>query len=60
MFAILLVPLLLGNVFAAEIIFSEETIVLPTYETKAPDKVPLFFRSEEVAGRAPHLPLSLL
>ena len=55
MFAILLVPLLLGNVFAAEIIFSEETIVLPTYETKAPDKVPLFFRSEEVQLAERHI-----
>ena len=46
----ILLPVLLlyGNLGASEVIFSEETITLPTYETKAPDKVPLFFRSEEV------------
>jgi hypothetical protein len=56
MFAtLLLVPLLLGNLGTAEVIYSEETIVLPTYETKSPDKVPLFFRSEEVQLAERHI-----
>lgn len=55
MFAMLLLPLLLGNFCASEVIFSEETIALPTYETKAPDKVPLFFRSEEVQLAERHI-----
>lgn len=50
-----LVLLLVGNLGAAEITFSEETIVLPTYETKDPDKVPLFFRSEEVQLAERHI-----
>lgn len=56
MFAMLLaVPLLVGNLCSAEVTLSEETIVLPTYEAKAPDKVPLFFRSEEVQLAERHI-----
>lgn len=56
MFAtLLLVPVLMGNLWAAEVTFNEETIVLPTYETKAPDKVPLFYRNEEVQLAERHI-----
>ncbi len=52
---LLLVLLLFGNLCSAEVTFSEETILLPTYETKVPDKVPLFFRSEEVQLAERHI-----
>lgn len=35
-------------VCSAGVRVSEETIILPTYETKDPEKVPLFYRGEEV------------
>ena len=52
-----LMPVLLfyGNLGVSEVSFSEETITLPTYETKSPDKVPLFFRSEEVQLAERHI-----
>jgi len=56
MFArVLVLLLLMGALCSAEVIFSEETLVLPTYETKDPEKVPLFFRSEEVQLAERHI-----
>lgn len=39
--------MLAGICCHAQVKVSEEKIVLLTYDTQAPDKVPLFFRSEE-------------
>lgn len=39
----------------AEVMMSEEKIVLPTYETEAPDKIPLFYRPEEVQLAEKHV-----
>lgn len=56
MFArVLVLLLLMGALCSAEVLLSEETLVLPTYETKDPDKVPLFFRSEEVQLAERHI-----
>jgi tetratricopeptide (TPR) repeat protein len=39
----------------SQVKMSEETMTLPTYETKSPDKIPLFFRSEEVQLAERHI-----
>ena len=52
---VLLVTLLAGINAGGEILFSEETLTLPTYETMPPDKLPLFYRSEEVQLAERHI-----
>lgn len=39
----------------SQVIMVEETITLPTFETKSPDKIPLFFRHEEVQLAEKHV-----
>ena len=46
---------LVSALSAPEVIMSEEKIVLPTYETESPDKVPLFYRPEEVQLAEKHV-----
>lgn len=58
---IFLLLIALGGIFSvsavsgAQVTLSEENIVLPTYETKSPDKIPLFFRPEEVQLAEKHV-----
>lgn len=52
---VLIVTLLAGINAGGEILFSEETLTLPTYETMPPDKLPLFFRSEDVQLAERHI-----
>lgn len=54
-FRFLLLVSLLSTLCTAEVILTEERLILPTYETKDPDKVPLFFRSEEVQLAERHI-----
>lgn len=54
-FRLLCVLLFLPSLWAAEVTISEESIVLPTYETESPDKIPLFLRPEEVQLAEKHV-----
>lgn len=47
--------MLAGLLCHAQVKVSVEKMIIPTYETKAPDKVPLFFRSEEVQLAERHI-----
>jgi len=52
----LLCVLSLASAFSAsEVTLSEEKILLPTYEAEAPDKIPLFYRPEEVQLAEKHV-----
>ena len=54
--SITLFTLVLVSTFSnAEVRISEETIVLPTYETAGPDKIPQFYRPEEVQLAEKHV-----
>ncbi|HNY85932.1 MAG TPA: DUF5107 domain-containing protein [Candidatus Hydrogenedentes bacterium] len=44
-----------GTLCSAQVSVSEETMVLPTYPTEAPDRIPLFFRPEEVQLAEKHV-----
>ena len=52
---LLFVPWCLGALCNTGVCLSEEQIVLPTYETKSPDRIPLFFRHEEVQLAERHI-----
>jgi len=52
---LLCLPLLITTLCSAEVTLTEETIVLPTYETKSQDRIPLFFRNEEVQLAERHI-----
>ncbi|MBN1351889.1 DUF5107 domain-containing protein [candidate division KSB1 bacterium] len=47
--------LLFSEKHFSQVKLSEETITLPTYETKRPDRIPLFFRHEEVQLAERHI-----
>ncbi len=53
--AALLALLLTGTLCGAQVTLTEENLLLPTYETKRPDKIPLFFRPEEVQLAEKHV-----
>jgi len=55
MVGLLLLPLFLHTVPPPPVRASEERILLPTYATKPPDKVPLFYRPEEVQLAERHI-----
>lgn len=50
-----IISLIVSSVSFSQVKISEETITLPTYETKSPDKIPLFYRSEEVQLAEKHI-----
>jgi tetratricopeptide (TPR) repeat protein len=52
---LLLLSLSISALSFSQVKLTEETIVLPTYETKSPDKIPMFFRSEEVQLAEKHV-----
>ncbi len=52
---LLFLVLFVNTISYSQVKMSEETITLPTYETKSPDKIPLFFRSEEVQLAEKHI-----
>jgi tetratricopeptide (TPR) repeat protein len=52
---LLCVPLLFTTLCSTEVALSEETITLPTYETKSPDSIPLFFKHDEVQLAEQHI-----
>jgi len=52
---LLLSSLLIGARCLAEVKITETTLQLPTYETKSPDRIPLFFRHEEVQLAERHI-----
>jgi tetratricopeptide (TPR) repeat protein len=53
--SMLLVLTLAAAMGGGEVRMSEEKIVLPTYETEEPDKIPLFYRPEEVQLAEKHV-----
>ncbi len=52
---LLLVLISFGSLCHAQVKLSVEKIIIPTYETKPPDRVPLFYRSEEVQLAERHI-----
>jgi len=52
---VLILSLFIYAISFSQVKISEETITLPTYETKNPDKIPLFYRSEEVQLAEKHI-----
>jgi hypothetical protein len=52
---VFIISLIVSSISFSQIRISEETIILPTYQTKSPDKIPLFYRSEEVQLAEKHI-----
>ncbi len=51
----LIIPLLLGAVSGAAVTATETVMTLPTYATKGPDRIPIFYRPEEVQLAEKHV-----
>jgi tetratricopeptide (TPR) repeat protein len=52
---LLCISLLACGLCGAEVTISEEQVIFPTYETESPDKMPLFYRPEEVQLAEKHV-----
>ena len=48
-------PLFASAIIPGGVALTEEKLVLPTYDTEAPDKIPLFYRPEEVQLAEKHV-----